>query len=88
MVLRLCFDKMALYRLEHMLALRQRQPDQPWCIFSYRRTTADFMNGGGPIRSDQFQHDPPLHPALPATTIGRSHSTPQVLDGLRLDGYL
>jgi hypothetical protein len=26
MVLRLCFDKMALHRREHMLALRQRQP--------------------------------------------------------------
>ena len=49
MVLRLCFDKMALHRREHVLALGQRQPDQPWCIFGHRRTTAHFMNGGGPI---------------------------------------
>jgi hypothetical protein len=35
------------------------------------------MNGSGPIRPNQFQHNPPLHPALPATTSGRSYSTPR-----------
>jgi hypothetical protein len=35
------------------------------------------MNVNGPIRSDQLQHHPPLHPELPATTTGHSHSTPR-----------
>ena len=75
MVLRLSLDKTALHRREHMLALRQRQPDHPWRILGYRRTTADFMNGGGSIRPDQFRYDPPLHPALPVA--GPFHSTPR-----------
>jgi hypothetical protein len=59
-----------------MLTLLQRQPDQPRRIFGHGRATADLMDANDPIRSDQLQHDPPLHPELPATTTGRSHSTP------------
>jgi hypothetical protein len=56
-----------------MLALLQRQPDHSRRIFGYgRATAADLMGANDPIRSDQFQHDPPLHPQLPATTTGRS----------------
>jgi hypothetical protein len=29
-----------------------------------------------------YAREPPLHPELPATTTGRSHSTPHLLDGL------
>jgi hypothetical protein len=45
-------------------------------IFCPRRPAANFMNDNRPIRSDQLQHDPPLHPELPATTTERVHSTP------------
>ena len=62
---------------EQMLALCQGQPDHPRRIFAYRRTAANLMNDNGPIRSNQLQHDPPLHPALPVTTTGMSNSTPR-----------
>ena len=59
-----------------MLPLLQRQPDHLRRIFGHGRATADLMDANDPIRSDQLQHDPPLHPELPATTTGQSHSTP------------
>ena len=83
MILRLSLNEMDHQRSKQMLALLQRQPDQPRRIFGHGRTTADLMNANDPIRSDQLQHDPPLHPKLPATTTGRSHSTPHLLDGLK-----
>jgi hypothetical protein len=77
MILRLCLNKMALHRRKHMLAIRQRQPDHPWRVFDHRRAAADLVNANGPIRSGQFQHNPPLHPKLPVTTTGPFHSTPR-----------
>jgi hypothetical protein len=85
MILRLSLNEMDLQRSKQMLALLQRQPDHLRPIFSHGRATADLMDANDPIRSDQLQHDPPLHPELPATTTGRSHSTPHVLDGLEND---
>jgi hypothetical protein len=82
MIRRLCLDEMDLQHSKQILALLQRQPDQPRRIFGHRRTTADLMKANDPIRSDHLQHDPPLHPELPAITIGRSYSTPHFLDGL------
>ena len=82
MILRLRLNEMDLQRRKQMLTLLQRQPDQPRRIFGHGRATANLMDANDPIRSDQLQHDPPLHPALPATTTGRSHSTPHILDGL------
>ena len=76
MILRLSLNEMDLQRRQQMLALLQRQPDHSRRIFGHGRATADLMNANDPIRSDQLQHDPPLHPELPATTTGRSHSTP------------
>ena len=66
-----------------MLALLLRQPDHSRRIFGHGRATADLMGANDPIRSDQLQYDPPLHPKLPAHS-GRSHSTPHLLDGLNL----
>jgi hypothetical protein len=82
MILRLCLNEMDLQRSKQMLTLLQCQPDQPRRIFGHACATADLMDANDPIRSDQLQHDPPLHPELPATTTGRSHSTPHLLDGL------
>jgi hypothetical protein len=76
MILRLSLNEMDLQRSEQMLALFQRQSEQPRRIFGHGRTTADLMNADDPVRSDQLQHHPPLHPELPATTTGRSNSTP------------
>ena len=50
-----------------MLALLLRQPDHSRRIFGHGRATADLMGANDPIRSDQLQYDPPLHPKLPAT---------------------
>src|SRR6202044_3390835 len=69
-------NEMDLQRRKQMLTLLQRQPDQPRRIFSQGRATANLMDANDPIRSNQLQHDPPLHPELPATTTGWSHSTP------------
>jgi hypothetical protein len=82
MILRLGLNEMDLQRSKQMLALLQRQPDHSRRTFGHGRATADLMNANGPVRSDQLQHDPPLHPQLPATTTGRSHSTPHIPDGL------
>ena len=82
MILRLSLNEMDLQRSKQMLALLLRQPDHSRRIFGHGRATADLMGANDPIRSDQLQHDPPLHPELPATTTGRSHSTPHLLDGL------
>jgi hypothetical protein len=76
MILRLSLNETDLQRSKQMFALLQRQPDHLRHISAYSRTAADFMNTNSPIRSNQLQHDPPLHPELPATTTGRSHSTP------------
>jgi hypothetical protein len=76
MILRLRLNEMDLQRSKQMLAFLQRQPDYLRQIFGHGRATADLMNANGPVRSDQLQHDPPLHPELPATTTGQSHSTP------------
>src|SRR5450631_1375633 len=68
MILRLSVNRVDLQRSRQMLSLLQCQPTaaQP----------ADLMNADDPIRSNLFQHDPPLHPELPATKTERSHSTP------------
>jgi hypothetical protein len=76
MILRLCLNEMDLQRSKQMLALRQRQPDHLRPIFGHGSATADLMNANDPVRSSQLQHNPPLHPKLPATTTGRPHSTP------------
>jgi hypothetical protein len=76
MILRLSLNEMDLQRSKQMLALLQRQPDHRRRVFGHGRATADLMNANHPIRSDQLQHDTPLHPELPATTTGRPHSTP------------
>ena len=55
-----------------------QQRKKPRRIFGVSRATADLMN---PIRSDQLQHDTPLHPDLPATMTGRSHSAPTFWTG-------
>jgi hypothetical protein len=82
MILCLGLNEMDLQHSKQMLAFLQRQPDHLRQIFGHGRATADLMNANGPVRSDQLQHDPPLHPELPATTTGRSHSTPHLRDGL------
>jgi hypothetical protein len=76
MILRLCLNEMDLQRSKQMLALRQRQPDHLRPIFGHGSATADLMNANDPVRSNQLQHNPPLHPQLPAITTGKSHSTP------------
>jgi hypothetical protein len=76
MIRRLSLNEMDLQRSKQMLALLQRQPDHLRRVFGHGRATADLVNANDPIRSDQLQHDPPLHPELPATTTGRPHSTP------------
>jgi hypothetical protein len=80
MLRRLRTNKMALHRRQHLLALCQRQSDHLRSVFGHRGSSADLMDANRPIRPDQLQHDPPLHPKLPATTTGRSHSTPHLLD--------
>jgi hypothetical protein len=80
-ILRLGLNEMDLQRSKQMLALLQRQPDQPRRVIGHDRATADLMNANGPIWSDHFQHDPPLHPEPPATTTRHSHGTPNFLDG-------
>jgi hypothetical protein len=72
MILRLRLNEMDLQRSKQMLGFLQRQPDHLRHIFGHGRATADLMNANGPVRSDQLQHDPPLHPELPATTTGRA----------------
>jgi hypothetical protein len=76
MILRLSLNEMDLQRSEQVLALLQRQPDHMRRIFGHGRATADLVDVNDPIRSDQLQHNPPLHPELPATTTERSHSSP------------
>jgi hypothetical protein len=76
MILRLRLNKMDLQRREHPLSLCQRHSDHPRRILGHRRAAADLMNANGPIRSDQLQHDPPLHPELPVTMTGPSRSIP------------
>ena len=66
MILRLGLNEMDLQRSKQMLALLQRQPDHLRPIFGHGRATADLMDADDPIRSDQLQHHPPLHPELPA----------------------
>jgi SAM-dependent methyltransferase len=82
MILRLRLNEMDLQRGEQILALLQRQSNQPGRIFGHGRAAADLGRANDPIRTNQLQHHPPLHPQLPTTTTGRSHSTPHVLDGL------
>ena len=82
MILRLRLNEMDLQRGEQILALLQRQSNQPGRIFGHGRAAADLVRANDPIRTNQLQHHPPLHPELPTTTTGRSHSTPHVLDGL------
>jgi hypothetical protein len=72
MILRLRLNKMDLQRREHPLSLCQCHSDHPRRIFGHRRAAADLMNANGPIRSDQLQHDPPLHPKLPVFARIRS----------------
>ena len=76
MILRLHLNEMDLQRREHPFSLCQRQPDHPRSMFGHCRPPADFMNASGPIGSGQFQHDPPLHPALPVATTRPFHGTP------------
>jgi hypothetical protein len=76
MIFRLRLNKMVLHRRKHMLALCQRQPDHPWRVFGHRGAAADLMNADGPVRPDQLQHDPPLHPELPVTPEP-PHGTPR-----------
>jgi hypothetical protein len=77
MILRLGLNEMDLQRSKQVLALHQRQPDHLRRIFGYGRGAAYFMDANDPFRSDQLQHDPPLHPELPAITTGRFHCTPR-----------
>jgi hypothetical protein len=77
MILRLRTNKMALHGRKHQLSLRQRQPDHPRSLFGHRGTAADLMNANGPIRSGQFQHNPPLHPELTGPTPRLFNSTPR-----------
>jgi hypothetical protein len=77
MILRLRLNKMDLQSRKHPLSLRRRQPDHPRRVFAPRGAPADLMNANGPVRPNQFQHDPPFHPALPVTATGPSHSTPR-----------
>ena len=65
MILRLRLNKMDLQPCEHSLSVCQRQPDHLRRIFCHRCPAANFMNDNRPIRSDQLQHDPPLHLELP-----------------------
>jgi hypothetical protein len=77
MILRLRSNKMDLQPCEHLLSVCQRQPDHLRRIFGHRRPAANLMNDNSPIRSDQLQHDPPLHSELPVTTTERAHITPR-----------
>jgi hypothetical protein len=76
MIRHLRLNKMDLQSRKRPLALRQCQSDRPRRVFARRGAAANLMNADGPIRPDQFQHDTPLHPALPVTPTGLSRSTP------------
>ena len=76
MILRLSLNEMDLQRSKQMLALLQRQPNHLRRIFGHGRATADLMDANDPIRSDQLQHDPLLHPELPVPTYGPPDTTP------------
>jgi hypothetical protein len=69
-MIRLCLNQMALHRRKHQLSLCQRQSDHPRRVFGHSGGATDLMNASGPIRSNQLQHDPPLHPAIPVPTTG------------------
>jgi hypothetical protein len=60
-------NKVDLQCAEQPLALCQRQSDHLGRIFGHRRAAADLVEVNGPVRSDQLQHNPPLHPELPVT---------------------
>ena len=82
MILRLSLNETDLQRSQQVLALLQRQSNHLRRIFGRRRATADLMHANDPIRADQLQHDPPLHPELPGYSDRAVHSTPHLLDGL------
>jgi hypothetical protein len=70
MILHLGSNEMDLQRSKQMLALLQRQPKHLRRIFGHGSATADLMNANDPVRSNQLQHDSPLHPELPANNYG------------------
>jgi hypothetical protein len=70
---------MDLQRSKQMFTLLQRSARSFAAHFGHGSATADLMDANDPVRSNQLQHDQPLHSELPATTTGRSHSTPHLL---------